>query len=125
LGLEEIQRLGDRGIPVLAILEEKLGLTRAEISEYGKTAEGAAEITKAFAEGINERFGGATQNLVSNLSTEFSNAKIALQGVADEFGQGISPALKEAVGGFTALVNENRETISALGENSQVWPLKA
>jgi hypothetical protein len=116
LGLEEIQRLGDRGIPVLAILEEKLGLTRAEISEYGKTAEGAAEITKAFAEGINERFGGATQNLVSNLSTEFSNAKIALQGVADEFGQGISPALKEAVGGFTALVNENRETISALGE---------
>ena len=116
LGLEEIQRLGDRGIPVLAILEEKLGLTRAEISEYGKTAEGAAEITKAFAEGINERFGGATQKLVGNLSTEFSNAKIALQGVADEFGQGISPALKDAVGGFTALVNENRETISALGE---------
>ena len=116
LGLEEIQRLGDRGIPVLAILEEKLGLSRAEISEFGKTTEGAAAITKAFAEGINERFGGATQKLVSNLSTEFSNAKIALQGVADEFGQGISPALKDAVGGFTALVNENRETISALGE---------
>ncbi len=116
LGLEEIQRLGDRGIPVLDILEEKLGLTRAEISEFGKTADGAAKITQAFTEGINERFGGATQNLVSNLSTEFSNAKIALQGVADEFGQGISPALKDAVGGFTALVNENRETISALGE---------
>ncbi len=116
LGLEEIQRLGDRGIPVLDILEEKLGLTRQEISEFGKTSEGAAKITQAFAEGINERFGGATQNLVSNLSTEFSNAKIALQGVADEFGQGISPALKDAVGGFTELVNNNRDTISALGE---------
>ena len=116
LGLEEIQRLGDRGIPVLAILEEKLGITRAQISEFGKTADGAAKITAAFTEGINERFGGATQNLVSNLSTEFSNARIALQGVADEFGQGISPALKDAVGGFTELVNNNRETISALGE---------
>lgn len=116
LGLEEIQRLGDRGVPVLAILEDKLGLTRDQISEFGKTAEGAKQIVDAFGEGIRERFGGATENVVNNLSTSFSNAKIALQGVAFEFGQGLSPSLKEAVNGFTDLVNNNKETISALGQ---------
>lgn len=114
--LEIVNRLADRGVPILDIFEKKLGLTRNEITAFGKTAEGSRILTEAFTEGIQERFGGSTQALVSNLSTEFSNAKIALQGVADEFGQGISPALKDAVGGFTALVNENRETISALGE---------
>jgi hypothetical protein len=116
LGLEDLNRLADRGVPVFAILEEQLGLTRLQISEFGKTAEGANKITEAFQKGIQERFGGATENIINNLSTSFSNAKIALQGVAFEFGQGLSPALKDAVNGFTDLVNNNKETISALGE---------
>jgi hypothetical protein len=116
LGLEEINRLSDRGVPVLQILEEKLGITRMEISAFGKTAEGAKKITDALAEGIQEKYAGATQRVVSNLSTEFSNASIAIKNVADDFGQGLSPALKEAVGGFTKIINENRETIGALGE---------
>lgn len=116
LGLEDLNRLADRGVPVFAILEEQLGLTRLQISEFGKTAEGANKITEAFQKGIQERFGGATENVINNLSTSFSNAKIALQGVAFEFGQGLSPTLKEAVNGFTDLVNNNKETISALGQ---------
>jgi len=116
LGLEDLNRLADRGVPVFAILEEQLGLTRLQISEFGKTAEGANKITAAFQKGIQERFGGATENVINNLSTSFSNAKIALQGVAFEFGQGLSPTLKEAVNGFTDLVNNNKETISALGQ---------
>ncbi len=116
LGLEEINRLSDRGVPVLAILEEKLGITRMEISAFGKTAEGARKITEALADGIQERYSGATQRVVKNLSTEFSNASIAIKNVADDFGQGLSPALKEAVSSFTSIINENRETIGALGE---------
>lgn len=116
LGLEDLNRLADRGVPVFAILEEQLGLTRLQISEFGKTAEGANKITAAFQKGIQERFGGATENVINNLSTSFSNAKIALQGVAFEFGQGLSPTLKEAVNGFTDLVNNNKETIGALGQ---------
>ena len=114
--LEIVNRLADRGVPILDIFEKKLGLTRNEITKFGMTAEGSRKLTEAFLEGIQERFGGATQKLVKNLSTEFSNAQIALKNVADEFGQGLSPALKDAVGGFTELVNNNRETIGALGE---------
>ena len=116
LGLEDLNRLADRGVPVFAILEEQLGITRLQVSEFGKTAEGAKKITDAFLKGIEERAGGATARVINNLSTSFSNAKIALQGVAFEFGQGLSPALKDAVNGFTDLVNNNKETIGALGQ---------
>ena len=116
LGLEDLNRLADRGVPVFAILEEQLGITRLQVSEFGKTAEVAKKITDAFLKGIEERAGGATARVINNLSTSFSNAKIALQGVAFEFGQGLSPALKDAVNGFTDLVNNNKETIGALGQ---------
>ena len=73
LGLEEIQRLGDRGVPVLRILKQELGLNRDQISEFGKSAEGAKRITDAFARGIRKEYGGATTKVVNNLSTQFSN----------------------------------------------------
>ena len=96
LGLEEINRLTDRGIPALEILNEKLGLNRQQISEFGKTAEGARIITEALADGINERFGGATENRLKNLSTRFSNLNIALDSFKDKIGQEMAGPL----GGF-------------------------
>lgn len=116
LGLEEIQRLGDRGVPVLAILEDKLGLTRNQISEFGKTAEGAKKIVDAFGEGIQERFGGATQNLLGNLSVQFSNLGIALKTSADVFGQGLAPAIKAGTKGLTDFITENEELVKTMGE---------
>lgn len=115
LGLEEIQRLGDRGIPILAILEDKLGLTRQEISEFGKTAEGARKIVDAFGEGIRERFGGATQKLLGNLSVAFSNLQIELKNAAAVFGQGLSPVIKETAEDITRFVNQNQENLKDLG----------
>ena len=116
LGLEEIQRLGDRGVPILRILEEQLGLTRAQISEYGKTAEGAKEITEAFGRGIQEEFGGATANLVGNLSTQFSNLGIASRNAQDLIGQGgLSDALKEVTQDMTAAIESNQELFLAIG----------
>lgn len=96
LGLEEINRLTDRGIPALEILNDKLGLSRMEISEFGKTAEGARIITEALAEGINEQFGGATENRLQNLSTRMSNLGIAMDSFKDKIGIQLAPAL----GGF-------------------------
>ena len=117
LGLEEIQRLGDRGVPILKILEEQLGLTRGQISEFGKTAEGAKQIVDAFGKGITERFGDATTNLVGNLSTQFSNLQIALLNNADAFGQGLAPAIKDATQEVTNLLVENQELIKSLGQD--------
>ena len=46
MGLEEINQLDDRGIPATKILTEALGKSRDELSEFGKTAEGAAEMVR-------------------------------------------------------------------------------
>ena len=117
LGLEEIQRLGDRGVPVLRILEEQLGLTRNQISEYGKTAEGAQKITEAFAKGIRKEFGGATQALLGNLNVAFSNLGIQVRTAADIFGQGLSPVIKDSTDDLTRLINQNEQLIRQLGQD--------
>ena len=118
LGLEEIQRLGDRGVPVLAILEEKLGLTRQQISEFGKTAEGAKTIVDAFAEGINERFGGATEGLLNNTSVAFSNLQIEIAKAQDQIGSaGFGKALGDTANELTAFIAKNQEAIQSVGVN--------
>ncbi len=115
LGLEELNRLADRGVPVFRILEEQLGLARLQISEVGKTAEGSKKILNALSKGLRADFGGATANVVDNLSTQFSNLNIALKNSAMEFGEGLSPALKDGVAELTQFVENNEETIAALG----------
>jgi len=115
LGLEELNRLADRGVPVFRILEEQVGVTRLEISEMGKTAEGSKKLLNGLSKGLRQDFGGATANVVDNLSTQFSNLNIALKNSAMEFGEGLSPPLKEAVADLTKFVENNEETIAALG----------
>lgn len=73
LGLEELNRLADRGIPVFTILSEKIGVSRLEISELGKTAEGAQLILRTLTEGLEERFGGASAQAADLLKTQISN----------------------------------------------------
>ena len=108
LGLEEINRLTDRGIPALEILNDKLGLSRMEISEFGKSAEGAKAITDALAQGINEQFGGATQNRLANMSTRMSNLNIAMDSFKDKIGQELNQPLGDFLDKITnGIVNSD------------------
>ena len=117
LGLEELNRLADRGVPVFRILEEQLGLTRLQISEFGKTAEGAAKITEAFSKGIQEAFGGATQNVLDNLSTKVSNLGIAANNAKDQIGSaGLTGALGDTVEIMTNAIIKNEEFNKTLGK---------
>jgi len=116
LGLEELNRLADRGIPVFAILEEQIGLSRLEISEFGKTAEGARRITEALARGIEERFGGATAARLNNVSTQFSNLQIAITNASDAIGrQGFAAALGETATEITNILTSNEQLIQEIG----------
>jgi len=116
LGLEELNRLADRGVPVFRILEEQLGITRLQISEFGKTAEGAAQITAALSKGIQEGYGGATQNVLDNLSTKFSNLGIAADNAKDQIGQaGLTGALGDVVETLTEVIIENENFQQSLG----------
>jgi len=116
LGLEELNRLADRGVPVFRILEEQLGITRLQISEVGKTAEGSKQILNALSTGIRQDFGGATARVTDNLSTQFSNFSIALKNTANTFGQGLSPVLKDVTLDLTTFIEENDELVKTLGQ---------
>lgn len=116
LGLEDLNRLADRGVPVFKILEEQLGLTRLEVSEFGKTAEGANKVRQALVTGLNKSFGGATADRVKNLSTQMSNLGIAFTNAQDVLGQGFSVELGNALDGITDFINVNEELIRQLGE---------
>ena len=116
LGLEELNRLADRGVPVFRILEEQLGITRLQITEVGKTAEGAKKILNALSTGIRQDFGGATARVTDNLSTQFSNFSIALKNTANTFGQGLSPVLKDVTLDLTTFIEENDELVKTLGQ---------
>lgn len=116
LGLEDLNRLVDRGLPVFDILEEKLGRNRLQLTELGRTAEGAQIILNALTEGINERFGGATQARINNISTQFSNLQIAITNAADAIGsQGFAMALGQTAVKITDLINNNQELVREIG----------
>lgn len=115
LGLEELNRLADRGVPVFKMLEDQLGITRLEISDFGKTSEGARKITEALTRAINQQFGGATQQKLDNLSTAMSNFKIEVGLAANKLGTQFRPQLTKAITEATAFLQTNDDIIEALG----------
>ena len=116
LGLEDLNRLADRGIPVFSILQEKLGLSRLEISKIGQTAEGAQIILKALEEGLNETFGGASAARAGNLSQAMSNFGDTVSGISDLIGRtGLNKALVELINAFGNLLEEAKPVFVAIG----------
>ena len=115
LGLEDLERLQDRGLPVYKMLEEQLQITRNEVSEYGKSAEGAAKLTEALVKAIDERFGGATATKMDNLSTGMSNFQDAINRTADTIGNEFKKELVDALAVATEFLEANDEIARTLG----------
>jgi hypothetical protein len=116
LGLEELNQIFDRGIPVFTILNEQLGITRLEVSELGKTAEGSEKLVSALITGLDQRFGGATQKRLSNLNVAFSNFGIALRNFQDIIGEsGFGQALKNVTNTLTDAVSDSDGLAKAIG----------
>tara|TARA_R100000353_G_scaffold65471_1_gene50892 strand:- start:1852 stop:3732 length:1881 start_codon:yes stop_codon:yes gene_type:complete len=93
LGLEELNQIADRGIAVFKMLEDEIGVSRNELSEFGKTADGAKVILQALEKTLSETFAGATERKMDNISTALSNMNIALQKTQFTVGQETSPAI--------------------------------
>jgi phage tail tape-measure protein len=117
LGLEDLNRLADRGIPVFKIFEEKLGLARLEVSKFGQSAEGAATLKDALLEGLNEDFGGGMAEKAKNLSTSLSNLGIAGNNALIAVGEGgLSSAINDAAQKMSSFLVENEDLAIMLGE---------
>ena len=114
MGLEEINQLDDRGIPATKILTEALGKSREELSVFGKTAEGAAEMVQLLIKGLETKFGGAMENKMDNLSTKTSNMAIAFKQLADEvFKSGLGTFLKNMADDLTKVANAIAKAVRA------------
>ena len=121
MGLEELNMISDRGIDVLGILGDKLKLGKDDIAEFGKTAEGAAEMVQALIEGLNEKFGGAMESKMDNLSTKTSNMVIAFKQLGDElFKSGLGDFLKGMADALTGLANSITKAVRAVGGRATV-----
>ena len=116
LGLEDLNRLADRGIPVFTIFSEKLGISRLEVSELGKTAEGASILLNALTEGLEERFGGASAQAADLLKTQISNLGDAWDRFLDSIGRsGGLAILGTIITGITAsleFMSNNLDTVA-------------
>jgi len=117
LGLEDLNRLQDRGIPVFKLLAENAGLARDEISKVGQSAEGAQAILAILQDALAEQFSGASAARAETLSQAISNLQDALDNMFDTIGQsGFNEALAEAINGITAFIQRNEELIKVIGE---------
>ena len=106
LGLEELNMVMDRGIDVLGILNDELGLSKDEIAKFGASAEGAAIIVEALTTGLERKFGGAMEDKMDNLSTKASNMTIAFKQLGDAlFQSGIADVLKSMADSMTDFAN--------------------
>jgi hypothetical protein len=112
LGLEDLNRLADRGIPVFRILQERLGLARLEISEFGKTSEGARQIIDSLLAGLRQDFGGALATQVGNINFELNQLGDAFDKLQNAIFQTFST---EASGAITALA----DAINRLADNTE------
>ncbi len=119
--LIELNQIADKGIDVWSGLEEKLGKTRLELSEFGKTAEGGKLIMDALIESMEEDFGGQMANKMDNLSVKTSNMAIAFKELGDAvFTSGLGSVLKimaDAMGDFAnamaRIIRMNQGTATA------------
>jgi len=117
LGLEDLNRLADRGIPVFTILQEKLGLSRLELSKFGQSAEGAQIILKALEQGLQEAFGGASAARLGTLNQALNNLKDSINNAFDTVGMsGFNDALAESVKKLADFISVNKDLAAALGQ---------
>lgn len=117
LGLEDLNRLADRGIPVFRILEERLGRSRLELSEFGKTAEGADQIISALLAGLQEDFGGALAGQFGLINFELNQLGDAFDKLQNAIFQTFSDDAATAIQGLTAAINnfaDNTEGINTV-----------
>lgn len=105
LGLEELEQLVNQGIPVYTILAEKIQKNRTELSELGKTAEGANIIMTALQDGLKEDFGGIMAERMDLLSTKTSNMEIAFKELKETlFSSGLGDWLKGLADSMTEFI---------------------
>lgn len=118
LGLEELNRLADRGIPVFDILGKRLGVTRLQLSELGKTSEGAALILRQLEQGLKQQFAGNAAKQMGTLNGQFDILKKNLEGLAIGVGTaGLTKGLTDLLKVLNQVIVSSDGTAQTIGQS--------
>ena len=72
---EEMLQLMEANIPVVEILSEKLGMTAQEVANIGDHSVSSVKVVNALLEGLNERYGGMSENMATTTTGLINNIK--------------------------------------------------
>ena len=123
LGLEDLNQLADRGIPVFQILQQRIGKTRLEITEFGQTAEGASTIMRELSAGLQDSFGGLMQAQMDTFGVKFSNVQIAFKEFANEvFQSGLGQIFKDMADATSDMIAGFAEAMRVQREGGTIKP---
>lgn len=107
LGLEDLNRLADRGIPVFNILARTMGLSRLEVAKFGQSADGAQKILKVLEVELQKTFGGASEARAKTLGQAMNQVSDAFKNLIDRASQaGPGGGLAESLRDIAKFLNE-------------------
>lgn len=84
LAQQELLQLTEAGIPAFEILQQKLGLTKDQLGEIGKQNIPADVAIKALIDGMNDRYGGASDLMSKTMTGMISTIKDSLLLIAKD-----------------------------------------
>ena len=114
IGLEDLDILHDKTLDVYGILRRELGITRGEVTEYGRNAAGAKEITDALLRGLDDVAGGSMANASKSLGVSLSNMNIGFTKLLKSMGDGLGGGQSGMRRATRDLANEMKELFDAL-----------
>jgi tape measure domain-containing protein len=111
---EELQQIGELGIPALKILADAAGKTTAEMSKLIERGLVPADLAvKALLAGFDKKFTGAMEKQAQTLQGVFSNLSEQITVTAGNIGTALAPAAKQFATEFAIPVLKEAERIAA------------
>lgn len=119
IGLQSLNQLASKGIPVFRILKEQIGLAREDINKFGESAEGSRQILDALQKGLAKTYFGATASRADDLSVSMSRLYKEVQIALNIIGEnGFSKSLSQATKSLGELVDALEPVFVGLGKLS-------
>ena len=119
IGLQSLNQLASKGIPVFRILKEQIGLAREDINKFGESAEGSRQILDALQKGLAKTYFGATASRADDLSVSMSRLYKEVQIALNIIGEnGFSKSLSQATKSLGEFVDALEPVFVGLGKLS-------
>ncbi len=113
LTMAEVNQLSDRGIPILQMLADQMGVTAAEASKM--VSSGKVDFA-TFRQALEENVAGAALESGNTTRGAFANMMAAASRFGASILEGVFPLAKEGFGGITQAIDQATEAVRPWAE---------